>query len=294
MVYICPYPCLQPSSPSGLNLCCRCLSVLFSLPKLSSWLLSGQLLDPYGEFFLSRRVCPFLTFSSFSSSSSRFLQPSSSAPSFFCTSTSRVSTKSRPKNKKKDKERHHSALSSSSSTLPKPDSLRETYSTFRPLFPSPSSASMPPFLSGSSLFASGDSFLYEDLTQPLSPQRLCYEWEHMFTVNLSRLPVCCFPHAKTPLFRSTLFGGGGKSSSLLSSSSLALLAASSSFSTSNSWEVATAATTAAFVGKTVRVLTRSGRWSQHHMQQLRPIIAKMVGSWTLICTTYTRVLYACM
>ncbi|PHJ23686.1 spc97 spc98 family protein [Cystoisospora suis] len=261
--------------------------------QLSSWLLSGQLLDPYGEFFLARRVCPFLTFSSFSSSSSRFFD-SSPGPSFFCSPSTATLAKSEPKYRGKkrheDREKHHLSLSTSSSTSPGPVSFHKTSFSASPVFFPPSS-SVASFSSRSSLFASGNSFLYEDLAQPLSPQCLCYEWEHMFSISLSKLPVCCFPHAKAPLFPSPLVVGG-KPSSLLSSSSLSVLT-SSSFSTSNSWEIATAATTAAFVGKTVRVLTRSGRWGEHHTQQLRPIIAKMRRAFRHPCSPAT-VLLPCL
>ncbi|CBZ49937.1 putative gamma-tubulin complex component 4 [Neospora caninum Liverpool] len=209
--------------------------------KLVSWLLGGQLLDPYGEFFLARRssLVPVAS----------FFSPSSSSFSIFSDLLA---------NTRQDQQR----LPRRRTAPPTASSLSLSSSQCRALSSSsPSCSSSSSSASSSSSSSSVDSlFLYEDLTQPLSPSQLCWEWESAFSLVSFRLPACCF-HAPT------LASFSPQGSSLAPSKPEKHVHAP--------LLPPAAAGTVVFIGKAVRILTRSGRWGEAQMQQMKPLIARM-------------------
>ncbi|KFG60444.1 Spc97 / Spc98 family protein [Toxoplasma gondii RUB] len=202
--------------------------------QLSSWLLAGQLHDPFGEFFLSRRSSLVPASSSSSSSSSSIF----------------ANLAVKQQNAKHVAPRRENAsqaiaLSLSSSHGPAPSS--------------PSSSPSPP--SPSSL-SSDSLFVYENLTQPLSPSQLCFEWESAFSLVAFRLPSCCFPSPKV-------------ASPSASGASLCSATKSEQHPHASLVPSPAAAGTALFVGRAVRILTRSGLWGEAQVQQLKPLVARM-------------------
>ncbi|KEP62334.1 UNVERIFIED_CONTAM: Spc97 / Spc98 family protein [Hammondia hammondi] len=207
--------------------------------QLSSWLFAGQLQDPFGEFFLSRR-------------SSLVPASPSSSPSSSSIFTNLAVQQQTAKHVAPRRENASQAVALSLSSSHGP-----ARSSSSPSSSSPSSSSPSP-----SSLSTDSLFVYEDLTQPLSPSQLCFEWESAFSLVAFRLPSCCFP---TPKLACPSASGASLCSTTKSEQHVhASLLPSPA-----------AAGTALFVGRAVRILTRSGLWGEAKVQQLKPLVARM-------------------